>query len=246
MSVPELSIIIPAYNESRRLPATLTDCSAFLATWGASWELIVVDDGSDDETAAVVARVAAGDPRVRVMTVPHAGKGSAVRRGMLAARGRWRFCADADLSMDLHELYRFFEQPVDVAIGSREAPGARRVGEPTWRHVIGRVFNWWVRLVAVRGVHDTQCGYKLFSERAAVALFGMSRLDGFAFDVEVLYLARRSGMSLREVPITWRYRRGTRVRPANGIRAFAQILRVRWNDALGRYDEALTAVRQAT
>ena len=243
---PYLSVVIPAYNESQRLGATVRSCAGFLEGWASSWEILVVDDGSTDGTAAVVERLAASEPRVRLIRAPHGGKGAAVRRGMLAARGSWRLFADADLSMDLQDLSRFFEVPADVAIGSREAPGSRRIGEPAWRHIVGRAFNVYVRLLAVRGIRDTQCGYKLFTAEAATRLFGTARLDGFAFDVELLFLARRAGLRVREVPITWRHRSGTRVNLRTGVVGFLQILQIRWNDLLGRYDHGLRGAHQAT
>ena len=232
---PQLSLVIPAYNESGRLLDTLQRCIARLEEHAPSWEILVVDDGSQDDPREIARRVAARDPRVRVIAAAHLGKGGAVRRGMREARGRWRMFADADLSMDLSHLPRFLAANADVAIASREITGARRIGEPLSRHLIGRVFNLIVRLVVVSGIGDTQCGYKMFSDRAAQRLFPMARLDGFAFDVELLYLARRAGFSIREVPITWHHRPGSRVRFRTGLAAFLQVLQIRLNDLLGRY-----------
>ncbi len=236
MTSPFLSVVIPAYNESLRLPHTLGRCIAFLENWSETWEILVVDDGSVDDTAALVDRFHARDERIRVLRLPHAGKGSAVRAGMRAATGQWRLFADADLSMDLSELPKFFDPIVDVAIASREAKGAERIGEPLTRHLIGRVFNLCVRALVVPGVHDTQCGYKLFSAAATRALFQASLVDGFALDVELIYLARRAGLRVREVPIVWRHKPGSRVRMQSGLSAFRQLLEIRRNAILGRYD----------
>lgn len=236
MTPPFLSVVIPAYNESLRLPHTLARCVAFLEGWHQTWEILVVDDGSADETAAIVERHQARDGRIRVLRVPHGGKGAAVRAGMLAAAGRWRLFADADLSMDLSELPKFFEEQADVSIASREARGARRIGEPITRHLVGRLFNLCVRMVAVPGVRDTQCGYKLFSDRATRLLFPASRVDGFAFDVELIFMAKRAGLRLREVPIVWHHKPGSRVRMKTGVAAFRQLLEIRQNALLGHYD----------
>ncbi|MBI4485348.1 MAG: glycosyltransferase family 2 protein [Acidobacteria bacterium] len=246
MDKPILSVVIPAYNESKRLLDTLQRCTARLQDITPSWEIIVVDDGSEDDTRAIAGGVAERDARVRLIAAAHAGKGAAVRRGMLAARGRWCFFADADLSMDLNQLPRFLATDADVIIASREAPGATRVGEPWSRHLIGRVFNLFVRLVAVPGIRDTQCGYKLFSAQAVERLFPAARLNGFAFDVELLYLARRAGLRIREVPIMWLYQTGSRVRLRSGVAAFVEILEIRWNDLLGRYDAAARRMQQPT
>jgi dolichyl-phosphate beta-glucosyltransferase len=156
---------------------------------------------------------------------------------MLEARGTWRFLADADLSMPISELKRFLDatQDADVIVGSREARGARRVGEPWLRHVIGRVFNWAVKLLVFRGIDDTQCGFKLFSARAAQVLFPLQQLDGFGFDVEILFLARRAGLVIREVPITWVYRRDSKVNVMSGARAFVDLFAVRWYQFRGAY-----------
>ena len=157
---------------------------------------------------------------------------------MVEARGTWRFLADADLSMPISELKRFLDaaaQDGDVIVGSREADGARRVGEPWSRHVIGRVFNWTVKLLVLRGVDDTQCGFKLFSARAAQLLFPLQQLDGFGFDVEILFLARRAGLVIREIPITWVYRRESKVNVTSGARAFLDLIAVRWHQLRGAY-----------
>ncbi len=235
---PQLSLVIPAYNEAVRLQETLQRCAAWLQQSVPTWEIVVVDDGSEDDTRAIASAAAARDPRVRLIAAVHSGKGGAVRHGMLAARGQWRLFADADLSMDLNELPRFFAADGDVIIASREAPGAVRIGEPWLRHVIGRLFNAMVRIVAVPGIQDTQCGYKMLSARAVQQLFPVARLNGFAFDVELLYLARRAGLRVREVPITWSYRPGSQVRLRTGLIAFLHILAIRLNGLLGRYDAA--------
>lgn len=220
--------------------ATLERSQAFLRQWSMPWEIVVVDDGSEDDTATIVQALQDRDPRVRLIRAHRGGKGAAVRRGMIEARGAWRFMADADLSMQLEELPRFFEYRdraprADVLVGSREAAGSRRIGEPLSRHLIGRTFNALVRVLAVPGIHDTQCGYKLFSRDAATALFPRVTLDGFAFDVELLFLARRAGYVIREVPITWTYRPGSRLRFTTGLTAFLDIVRIRLNSLLGRY-----------
>lgn len=235
MAPPFLSVVIPAYNESLRLPHTLDQCLAFLEGWNETWEIVVVDDGSIDDTASVVERFYARDQRIRLLRAEHGGKGSAVRAGMLNATGRWRLFADADLSMDLSELPKFFEQPVDVAIASREAEGAARIGEPLARHLVGRLFNLCVRAIVVPGIFDTQCGYKLFSDTATQALFRASCVDGFAFDVELIFLARRAGLRVREVPIVWRHKPGSRVRLQTGLAAFRQLFEIRRNARDGRY-----------
>ncbi|HXD18908.1 MAG TPA: dolichyl-phosphate beta-glucosyltransferase [Vicinamibacterales bacterium] len=238
MRAPFLSVLVPAFNEEGRIARTVADIVAELDRLALEAELIVVDDGSTDRTASIVEAAARGDARVALVRAEHAGKGATVRRGMLAARGAWRFLADADLSMPMSELPRFLDataRGVDVLVGSREAKGARRVGEPWARHAIGRVFNWMVKLVVLRGIDDTQCGFKLFSARAAETLFPLQRLDGFGFDVEILFLARRAGFAIREIPVTWVWGRGSKVNLASGARGFLDLVAVRWNQARGVY-----------
>jgi glycosyltransferase involved in cell wall biosynthesis len=239
MRSPFLSVVIPAFNEEARIAQTVGEFIAAFDRLALDAEVLVVDDGSSDRTAAVVEDAARSEPRVRLVRAAHAGKGAAVRRGMLETRGAWRFLADADLAMPVSELPHFLDATRttadEVLVGSREAAGATRVGEPRRRHVIGRLFNWMVKLLVLRGIEDTQCGFKLFSDRAAAALFPLQRLDGFGFDVEILFLARRAGFGIREIPVTWIYGRDSKVGLLSGARGFLDILAVRWNQLRGAY-----------
>ena len=225
-----LSIVIPAYNEADRLPHSLAKIRAFLRTqqWETSTEVIVVDDGSTDGTAGMVARLVRGWPGLTVISLPHRGKGAAVRQGMLAARGKFIFFADADLSMPIEQVVRFLpplSPDCDIVIGSREAPGARRYAEPPYRHLMGRVFNWLVRVLVVKGIDDTQCGFKRMTRAAAHALCAEQQLNGLSFDVELLALARARGYSIAEIGIDWYHERHSRVRP---IRDTIKMVRDIW------------------
>lgn len=158
---------------------------------------------------------------------------------MLAARGEYRFMADADLSMSIEQVNRFLPPHLtgyDIALGSREAPGARRFGEPWLRRLQGRAFHLYVSLLVVRGLRDTQCGFKCFRGPVAQAIFPYLCLQGFGFDVEVLFLARRLGLRLVEVPVDWHYSRGSKLHPIlNAISMAGEVLAVRWNALWGRY-----------
>jgi glycosyltransferase involved in cell wall biosynthesis len=248
MRSPYLSVVIPTFNEEAHIAQTIGEVVATIDRLGLGADVVVVDDGSSDRTAAIVEGAARSEPRVRLVRAAHAGKGAAVRRGMLEARGTWRFLADADLAMPISELAHFLDAARttsdEILVGSREAPGARRVDEPWRRHVIGRIFNWMVKLFVLRGVNDTQCGFKLFSGRAADALFPLQRLDGFGFDVEILFLARRAGFGIREIPVTWIYRRGSKVGLVSGARGFLDILAVRWNQLRGAYPSRAAILSQ--
>ncbi len=238
MPTPEISVVIPAYNEERRLPPTLEKVVAFLERRGGPYEILVVDDGSADRTADCVRRL--GQPSVAcVRNEVNRGKGYTVRRGMLLAQGRRRLMTDADLSTPITELERLLakmEEGYPVVIGSRAMPGARiEVHQSRLRENVGRAFNLCVRLLAVPGLHDTQCGFKLFSDTAAQRIFGVSRLDGFSFDVEALVVAHLAGLRIAEVPVTWRNDAATRVTAWRGALAFADLLRIRWNAVRGLY-----------
>lgn len=214
---PHLSVVIPAFNEEGRIGATLGALIRYLDQQPYSWEIVVVDDGSTDATVAVVeARAAELEAPARVESIPHAGKGWAVRHGMLSSSGRYRFMCDADLAMPVEHLATFLarmEEAYDVVIGSRQIEGARRFGEGLGRHLRGRVFNWMVRVVAVGGFQDTQCGFKCFRGDVAEELFGAQRTRGLGFDVEILYLAVRRRLRVLEMPIDWYHQELSKVRP---------------------------------
>lgn len=237
---PDLSIVIPAYNEAGGIASCLKQLRSHLDGLGLSWEVVVVDDGSSDGTGAIVARHAAEDSRIRLILGGRAGKGKAIRRGALEARGAWRFMADADLAMPLDNLERFLNvvsgpTVPHIVIGSREGAGSQRIGEHPLRHTIGRTFNAWVQLLVLPGIADTQCGFKLFSAAAAEALFPRLTVDGFAFDVELLVLAKRAGFELQEVGIVWRGRPDSRVAVGRGAAAFGDVLKIWWSALTGRY-----------
>ena len=238
MTQPFLSVVIPAYNEESRIEATLEQVHAYLTLQPYPWEIVVADDGSIDGTAKLVAAFAGERPRIRLLSLEHRGKGWAVRQGMLAANGVYRFLCDADLSMPVEQIGRFLApevEEVDILAGSRELPLSRRIGEPARRHLMGRVFNLMIRWLVLPGIGDTQCGFKRFRAETTVALFERQTLWGFAFDVEILYLARRAGLVVREVAIDWRYREGSKVRPFRDAVAMARdVVKIRWRLRAGK------------
>ena len=238
---PFLSIIIPAHNEERRLPGSLEKIAAFLEKQNYQAEVIVVDNGSSDNTSGVVEGFMARYPFISLIREERRGKGLAVKLGMLAARGEYLFLCDADLSMPIEEVAKFLPpqlEDYDVAIASREVEGARRYGEPPHRHLMGRVFNLIVRLLAVRGFQDTQCGFKCFRREVARDIFSRQTMEGWGFDVEVLFIAQKRGYRIVEVPINWYYMANSRVKPIrDSIRMFREVLQVRINDWRGVYDE---------
>ncbi len=210
-----LSIVIPAHNEAHRLPATLDQIFAHLAAQTYSAEVLVVENGSQDETLRIAQDYARKYPQLRVLQEAARGKGLAVQAGMLAAAGAYRFMCDADLSMPIAELNRFFPPALDdfdIAIASREVPGAVRYDEPHYRHIIGRGYNTLIRLFALPGLHDTQCGFKCLRGTVAEDIFRRVTLEGMSFDVEMLYIARRRGYKIVELPIPWHFNADSRVR----------------------------------
>ena len=235
---PFLSVVIPAYDEEARLPATLERVQAYLAAQDFSSELLVVDDGSQDRTAEV-AEGSFETPGCRLLRNPeNVGKGASVRRGMLAARGDWRLFSDADLSTPIEELaklLRAVEAGHDVAIGSRALRDSSvEIHQPFYRETMGKIFNLIVRVVALSGIKDTQCGFKLFSREAAEHVFRRQGLDGWCFDVEVLALARRRGFSIVEVPVRWLNSPATRVLVfRDSLRMLRDLFRIRWGRTSG-------------
>lgn len=239
---PYLSIIIPAHNEEQRLPQTLEQVAGFLDQQSYIGEIVVVENGSSDQTLEIAREHARRIPYLRVLHSDQRGKGLAVRMGMLAARGAYRFFADADLSMPIAEVNRFIPPAlpgVEVAIGSREAPGAVRYAEPQYRHLTGRVFNTIVRVLALPGLEDTQCGFKCFRGDIADEVFALQTIPGWSFDVEVLFIARRRGYRIVEVGIPWYYNAGSKVRVVrDSLRMFLDLLNIRRNAWVGRYGRA--------
>jgi len=236
---PFLSLVIPALNEEDRLPLSLHQAIAFLEAQSYTSELLVVDNGSTDRTAEIAYDLGRQHAMLRLLHEPRRGKGAAVRTGMLAAEGEYRFIADADFSMPIGELNRFLPPALtgfDIAIASREVPGAVRYGEPAHRHWIGRAFNLLVRLLAVPGFQDTQCGFKCFRGVTAEDLFRVQRLEGWTFDVEVLHVAQQRGCRIVEVPIAWTYHAGSRVRVLrDSFTMLSDLIRIRRNGRRGFY-----------
>ena len=237
---PRLSIIIPAYNEEKRLPKSLEQVAAFVAAQDYPIEVIVVNNNSRDATAQVARDFAALHPYTRVIDEPRQGKGAAVRTGIMAGQGEYLMVCDADFSMPVEEIAKFMPPALsgyDVAIASREAPGARRIGEPHYRHLMGRVFNLIVRTLAIPRIQDTQCGFKAFRREVARDIFSVQTIDGWGFDVEVLFVALKRGYKLVEVPITWYYMPQSRINPIRAsFEMLSEVLRVRLNGWRGLYD----------
>ena len=235
-----LSIIIPAHNEAKRLPATLASIDEYMCTQSYSFEIIVVENGSEDCTAAVVDNYASSNENIHLINVPERGKGIAVRTGMLAANGEYRFMCDADLSMPISQISRFLPPGLsnyDIAMGSREVEGSMRFNEPSFTHIRGRIFSNLVKVMILPGFEDTQCGFKCFHAPVAIDLFTNQRLDGMSFDVEVLYIARKRGYKIVEVPVDWYFHSETRVRMfEDSFRMLTDILDLKKNWKTGKYD----------
>lgn len=203
-------------------------------------EVLVVNNASTDRTPAIAQEIAAEHPIVSLLHQPIQGKGAAVRKGIFEGQGEYLFVCDADLAVPIEEVSKFLPPTLsdyDVAIASREAPGAVRYNEPWYRHLMGRIFNLIVRLLAVSGIQDTQCGFKCFHQEAARDLFSIQTIDGWAFDVELLHAALRRGYRLVEVPVNWYYGEGSRVSPIrDSLKMIIEVLRVRRNGRAGLYD----------
>jgi dolichyl-phosphate beta-glucosyltransferase len=237
---PLLSIIIPAYNEEERLSVTLGRVAAFAEEQNYGVEVIVVDNASTDGTARVTKDFVSRYPFVMYLYEGRRGKGAAVRKGMFAACGDYLLMCDADLAVPIEEsdkLLSVIRAGSDIAIGSREVKGAKRYGEPFHRHMMGRVFNLIVQLVLLPGVRDSQCGFKCFSRASASDLFGAGVIDGWAFDAEILYIARLRGYRVMEVPVSWYFGEKSKVNPLlDPLHMFREVLKVRDNGRKGIYN----------
>ena len=241
MNKPLLSIIIPAHNEETRLPRALEAISAFLAKQPYTAEILVVENGSQDHTLEIAQKYETRINNLHVFHEEARGKGLAVKRGMLEADGEYRFICDTDLSMPIEEVNHFIppaQNNIDVVIASREAEGAVRYDEPAYRHFIGRVFNTLVRVLALPGLQDTQCGFKCFRDEVAEKVFTLQSMPGMAFDVEALFIARRMGYKIEEIPIPWYFDADSRVRLVqDSMKMALDLLSIRRNARQGLYDK---------
>jgi dolichyl-phosphate beta-glucosyltransferase len=240
---PSLSMVIPAYNEARRLPAFLQRTVTYLEQRRLSYEILVVDDGSQDHTAQAVERLAQRSPAVRLIQLTsNRGKGTAVRRGMQAARGTMQLFADADGATPIDELSHLesaLAAGADLAIGSRAlaSHNPHYLVRARWhRSIMGSIFNAVVQRLGLRHISDTQCGFKLFRRSVAQDLFSVTCVDGYAFDLELLYIARQRGYRIAEVPVNWTDQAGSKVRPwRDGFLMLRELMAIRKRDAQGRY-----------
>jgi dolichyl-phosphate beta-glucosyltransferase len=238
-SRPNLSVVIPAYNEDARIHRTLDRVVPYLRARGLPFEILIVDDGSSDRTAASVE--SRPEPEIAVIRLGrNSGKGAAVRRGALASRGALMLLTDADLSAPIEELERLeaaLARGADVACGSRGLRDSQIVqSQPVYRRQMGNIFNHILRLLGLTSLHDTQCGFKLFRGEASREVFSRCSIDGFAFDVECLYLAERLGYRVAEVPVAWAHVPESRVRlTADSAHMLADALRIRLAAWMGRY-----------
>ena len=239
MSTPFLSLIIPAHNEETRLTETLKQVFEFADRQSYSIEVLVVENGSLDRTFQIAQNFAAQHPPMRVLQNAQSGKGRAVRQGMLAAQGEYRFMCDVDLSMPVGEINRFLPPALngyDIAIASREAPGAVRHEEPYYRHFVGRIYNGLIRTLALPGLQDTQCGFKRFKGTVAEDLFLRQTLTGWSFDVEVLFIARLLGYKVIEIPIHWYYNPHSKISVVrDSFKMGVDLLTIRLNAIRGVY-----------
>ncbi len=205
---PFLSVIVPAHNEAKRLPLTLIDMEKHLAEVDYSWEILVVSDGSSDATTEVVLRFSHLIPNLRLIdNAENHGKGYVVRQGMLQARGNWRLFMDADNSVSIdqfNQMTPYFKEGYEVVIGSRLLNGSRlEPAPPFYRQILGKLVNLFVQLLVLPGFRDTQCGFKCFSENAALRIFNLARINRWGFDVEALVLAKTMHFRIKEVPVRW-------------------------------------------
>lgn len=252
MAKPRLSVVIPSYNERKNFDrGVLDEVVNWLAKQPYTWEVILTDDGSTDGTRELLQQFADQHENVICLLNKHGGKGPTVMAGMLAAQGEYRLFSDFDQSTPIAEvskMWPYTNEGNDIVIGSRAVQGARRDKEPWYRHAMGKVFNLVVQLLALPGIQDTQCGFKMFTGEATETLFprlviykNRERRDAFtgAFDVELLFLAKKHGYSIAEVPVLWKHNESDRVNPIkDSIRMFLDILRIRLADLMGRYHVA--------
>lgn len=248
----EYSIVIPTYNESDKITATLTQLTSFLSGFANDYEILVIDDGSTDVTAQRVSDYSVDNPKVQLIKNSHKGKGIAVWTGIMRAEGEYIYLCDADLSTPATELKKLAvwikDHDFDVVIASREGIGAQRINEPLYRHLMGRIFNFIIQMIAIPGIKDTQCGFKLFKKEVAKQIFTKLKVYNpqssllkkaymGAYDVEVLYIALRHGYKIKEVPVIWKYVKTSRLAPiTDSLSMVRDVIKIRLNGTKGLYD----------
>lgn len=234
-----LSVVIPAYNEEERLEKSLHKVASFLSAQSYLYEVLIVENGSTDKTFQIAKAFANAHSQFRVIQERERGKGRALRRGFLEAKGRYRFMCDVDLSMPIEEIVHFLPPHIDkpqIVIASREAQGAVRYNEPIVRHWGGRVINFLIQKLILPGLNDTQCGFKLFEASIAEDLFTKQQVTGWSMDVEVLFLAQKQAYQIVEVPIQWYYSAGSKVHPIkDSLKLVLDILTIKKNYKQGQY-----------
>jgi len=242
--MPRYSIVIPAYNESSRIRPTLDELLRFTKNHSWDVEILVVDDGSRDDTAQIVRDYGKTHPQVLLVENPgNRGKGFSVRNGMLHASGDICLFTDADLSSPMSEAQKLFDaltEGADIAIGSRWLRSELQTErQPLYRQLFGRIYNIVLRIFLGLNFADTQCGFKAFRREAAHSIFPLQKIERWGFDPEILFLARRLRFSVKEVPVVWAHSEGTRLHPfRDGMRMFVEVLRIRWNAMAGAYNAA--------
>ena len=215
MPSPLLSIIIPAFNEEARIINSLAIIEKHMGTMLFNWEVLIINDGSTDNTKNIIEEWATYRNHFKVKTITHQGKGAAIKYGILNSNGKYQFMCDADLSMPIEKISEFLnkmQEGYQIVIGSRQKIGARRFNEPHIRHILGRAFNLLIKSILVKHIQDTQCGFKCFNSNISKNLFKLQQINGFAFDVEILFLAQKNNIEIFELPIDWHHNDKSKVR----------------------------------
>ena len=235
-----LSVVIPTFNEQNRIVQTLDQLLFYFSSKDYSWEIVVSDDGSTDLTVKLIEEWAQKYSNIHIVLLPHKGKGWAVKNGMLQSSGKYRLMFDADMAMHPNEIDKFLDRiqnDCDVVIGSRNLKGSFKKNEPFLRKVMGRVFNLFVQIFAVYGYFDTQCGYKCFTSKSAEQLFGMQKIWGWGFDVEILMLCKKYQLNVKEIPINWDHQLDSKVKVFNStISIIKEVLLTRFRILSNKYN----------
>lgn len=237
---PELSVVVPVYNEENRIKHGLKEILKYLDGKKYSWELVIVDDGSSDQTITLARNILVKIKNARVLASQHVGKGGAIKKGVLNSKGKWVIFLDIDLATPMNQLEKFMDirEKFDIIIGSRKIKGARiLVHQPKFREAGGRIFTFLTNLLLTKDISDITCGFKLFRGQVAKKLFRQSLLTGWSFDAEVLFLAQKTGARIKEMPVSWRDDPQTRVNLLRDtVESFLGLIKIRLNQFQGKYD----------